>query len=137
MKAIDRHDLAENPELQSNDGRVQASQMIDDAIAEWTERHTIGEVLQILEKAAVPSGPIYTAADICQDPQYRARGMIEKHRLPDGHAIEIPGIVPKLSQTPGETAWLGPALGAHTEEILSSIGIGKSEFQRLHAEGVI
>ena len=124
MRAIERPDLADDPSLAHNDGRVARTDEIDAAITAWTSRHTLDEVVSVLERADVPVGKIYTAADIYADPHYRARGMIEPAVLPDGQRIDIPGIVPRLSETPGRTAWVGPALGAHVDEVLSELGIG-------------
>ncbi len=137
MHAIDRDDLGEDPRLARNDGRVQHNAMLDEAIGAWTAQHPLEHVLATLDAAAVPCGRIYTAADIHADPHYRARDMIERRALPDGAPIEVPGIVPKLSATPGETRWLGPALGEHTEEILAGIGISGDTLAGLRAEGVV
>ncbi|MCB1893986.1 MAG: CoA transferase [Zoogloeaceae bacterium] len=137
MHAIDRDDLGEDPRMARNDGRVQHNHMLDAAIGEWTAERTLDEVLSVLDAAAVPCGRIYTAADIHADPHYRARDMIESRELPDGAPIDLPGIVPKLSATPGETRWLGPALGEHTEEILAGIGISAEELAGLRAEGIV
>ncbi len=137
MHAIGRPDLADDPRLARNDGRAQHNDMLDDAIAAWTRAHDLPHVLRVLEQAEVPSGPIYTAADIHDDPHYAARGMIERHVQADGTPIAIPGIVPKLSATPGGTAWLGPDLGAHTDEVLASIGITGDELARLRRDGVV
>lgn len=137
MHAIGRADLAEAPELAHNDGRAQRNEEIDAAIVAWTMRHDLDHVLEVLEKADVPSSKIFTAADIHDDPQYQAREMIGEFTLPDGHPIELPGIVPKLSETPGATRWLGPALGEHTEEVLAALGIGSDELATLRAEGVV
>ncbi len=121
MTAIDRPDLAADPALAHNDGRVLRNDEIDAAISRWTLAHDIDEVIAALETAEVPVGKIYTAADICADPQYAARGMLEEHVTPTGLPMRIPGIVPKLSATPGRTRWLGPALGAHTDEVLAAL----------------
>ncbi len=137
MIAVGRPDLAEDPRLTRNDGRVQHNDMLDEAIGAWTRQHDLAHVLRVLEEAAVPSGPIYTAADIHADPHYAARGMIEQHTLADGTPIAIPGIVPKLSATPGRTTWLGPDLGAHTDEVLASIGIAGDELAALRRDGVV
>jgi len=137
MNAIGRADLANDPALARNDGRVKQNEMLDEAITAWTSQHGLEEVLQTLEKAEVPNGRIYTAADIHADPHYHARQMIEKHAMPDGTPIEIPGVVPKLSDTPGGTRWLGPPLGAHTEEVLASIGIRGEAVEKLRRDGVI
>lgn len=137
MHAIGRSDLAEDPKLARNDGRARESDMLDQAISAWTSQHDLEHVLEVLEKAAVPSGRIYTAADIYEDPHYRAREMIQRFSLPDGHPVDLPGIVPKLSETPGETKWLGPALGEHTEEVLASLGISGEAFKELRTQGVV
>jgi crotonobetainyl-CoA:carnitine CoA-transferase CaiB-like acyl-CoA transferase len=137
MRAIGRADLAEDPQLAHNEGRAQNNGLLDGAISAWTARHRLQEVLDILEAAAVPSGRVYTAADIVADAHYQSRGMIERHHLPQGEAIDVPGIVPKLSATPGKTKWLGPTLGAHTEEVLGSIGIERGEIERLRSAGVV
>ena len=137
MHAIGRADLAEDPKLAHNDGRAQHNEMIDAAIGEWTAQHDIGEVLAVLEAAAVPSGRIYTAADIHADPHYRARDMIQRRELPGGGTIDLPGVVPKLSDTPGGTDWLGPELGQHTEEVLAGLGLSADAIAGLRAREVI
>ncbi len=137
MVAIDRADLGEDPKLARNDGRAQQNEMLDEAITEWTTQHDLEHVLKVLEEAAVPSGRIYTAADIYEDPHYRARDMIQKTALPDGQPIDIPGIVPKLSETPGQTKWLGPTLGEHTDEVLASLGIKGAALEELRKQGVV
>jgi crotonobetainyl-CoA:carnitine CoA-transferase CaiB-like acyl-CoA transferase len=137
MHAIGRPDLAEDTRLARNDGRAQHTEMLDDAIGGWTRQHDLEQVLATLEAAAVPSGRIYTAADIHADPHYRARDMIESHTLPNGQPLDFPGIVPKLSATPGETKWIGPALGEHTREVLACLGIGDGTFAELKAQGVV
>jgi crotonobetainyl-CoA:carnitine CoA-transferase CaiB-like acyl-CoA transferase len=121
MVAIGRSDMAEDPALAGNEGRVRQIDRIDGAISGWTSQHSLDEVLAALERAQVPVGKIYTAADIHGDAHFRARGMIEPVVLPDGKQIDIPGIVPKLSETPGKTRWIGPELGEHGESILESI----------------
>jgi formyl-CoA transferase len=137
MHAIGRPDLAEDPRFARNDLRAQHTEFLDETIAQWTRQHELTDVLAKLEAAAVPSGRIYTAGDIHADPHYRARGMIESHALPDGREIDFPGIVPKLSETPGTTRWLGPKLGEHTEEVLASIGIDGAAYAELKARGLV
>ena len=136
MKAIGRTDLGDDPALAHNDGRVRRNDELDAAISAWTGKHSLAEVLAILEAAEVPAGRVYTAADIVDDPHYRARAMIERETLPDGQPIDLPGIVPKLSETPGRTRWVGPALGEHTEEVLATLGIAGADLQRLRAKGI-
>jgi formyl-CoA transferase len=137
MVAIGRRDLADDPALARNDGRAKQNDRLDAAITAWTTQHDLAHVLQVLEKAEVPSGRIFTAADIAADPHYHARGMLEEHALPDGTPALIPGIVPKLSQTPGSTRWLGPALGEHTDEILAGLGYSRERIARLRDSGAI
>jgi formyl-CoA transferase len=110
---------------------------IDAAISEWTSRHDLEEVLAVLERAEVPVGKIYSAADIHSDAHYRHRGMIEPVVLPDGQAVDLPGIVPQLSGTPGRTAWIGPPLGAHINEVLASAGLDASAVEVLRKDGII
>jgi formyl-CoA transferase len=138
MSAMGREDLAEDPTLAHNDGRATRNEELDQAIAEWTLRHDIDEVVARLEFAEVPVGKSYTAADIARDEHYGARHMLEKHSLPrGGPEVLIPGIVPKLSRTPGETRWLGPEVGEHTNEVLASLGLGIDAIAALKAKGII
>ena len=137
MNAIGRKDLAEDPRFARNDGRVKHNEMLDEAISAWTLQQELEHVLQVLEAAQVPSGRIYTAADIAADPHYRARDMLQDHVLPDGTQAVMPGIVPRLSGTPGKTRWLGPKLGEHTQEILESIGVRGEQITALRNQGVI
>jgi crotonobetainyl-CoA:carnitine CoA-transferase CaiB-like acyl-CoA transferase len=137
MRAIGRADLADDPRLARNDGRAQHTEMLDEAISTWTRGHDLEQVLAVLEAAEVPSGRIYTAADIHADPHYRAREMIEPHALPDGKTLDFPGIVPKLSATPGTTKWVGPALGEHTQDVLRSVGVDARAYAELKAQGVV
>jgi crotonobetainyl-CoA:carnitine CoA-transferase CaiB-like acyl-CoA transferase len=137
MHAIGRPDLADDPSLARNDGRAKQERMLDGAIEAWTLQHDAEQVLSALTAADVPSGRIYTAADIYDDPHYRARGMIEPVTLPDEQPLELPGIVPRLSETPGETRWIGPTLGQHVEEVLAEIGITGETLAQLRAEGIV
>ena len=137
MQAIGLPEFAEDARFADNARRVQHNDLLDGVIGEWTARHPIDAVLQVLEQADVPSGRIYTAADIARDPQYAARGMIERHTLPDGQPIDLPGIVPKLSATPGSTRWVGPELGEHTDEVLHALGLDAAALDSLRAEGII
>lgn len=137
VHAIGRPDLAEDPALTHNEGRVQKSEIIDAAISDWTSRHSLDQVLSALEGAEVPVGKIYSAADIHSDVHYRYRGMIEPVVLPDGQAVDLPGIVPQLSETPGRTAWIGPPLGAHVEDVLATLGIEAGALAALRKEHVI
>lgn len=137
MIAIGRQDLADDARFSTNSGRVEHCEFLDAAIGEWVARHLASEALQRLEAAEVPSGRIYTAADIVSDPHYLARGMILDSRLPDGTPVKIPGIVPKFSDTPGAVRWLGPKLGEHTRDVLQALGVSPAEIDRLTAIGAI
>ena len=137
MRAIGRADLADDPALAHNDGRVARTDEIEQVISDWVGRHEMDRVLEVLDRAEVPSGKIYDIADIAADAHYRAREMIQKFELSDGKPLEVPGIVPRLSDTPGETRWLGPTLGEHTSEILTTLGYGSAAQQDLKRRGVI
>jgi formyl-CoA transferase len=137
MTAIGRADLANDPALAHNDGRVARTGEIEKVIADWVAAHTLDEVLAVLERADVPSGKIFDIADIARDAHYAAREMIREYRLPDGAPVKLPGIVPKLSDTPGDTRWIGPALGAHTAEVLGALGYGAEEQRELKERGII
>ncbi|HET9576954.1 MAG TPA: CaiB/BaiF CoA-transferase family protein [Usitatibacter sp.] len=136
MRAIGRDDLAADPALADNAGRVKRTAEIDRAISEWTSRHDLDTVLQVLEKAEVPSGRIYSIADIVKDMHYQARGMVERHKL-GPHELLLPGIVPKLSATPGGTRWIGPRLGENTDEVLRQIGYDEERIAELRRRGVV
>jgi len=137
MLAIGRNDLANDAALSDNAGRTACTEELDAAIGAWTGANNLTQVLAVLEKADVPSGRIYSIADIVGDMQYQARGMIEKHELGDNKDVLLPGIVPKLSVTPGGTKWIGPKLGAHTAEVLSSIGVDAVAQVDLKGRGII
>lgn len=137
MQAIGRPDLAERPDLAQNDGRARHCELIDEAIAAWTGSRGIDEVLEVLEGAEVPAGRIYSAADIVADPHYQARDMLLDTTLPDGATLKMPGIVPKLSATPGQVNWQGPTLGQHTDGLLAELGLSEADIQRLRKGGVV
>ncbi|MFV3317663.1 CaiB/BaiF CoA transferase family protein [Pseudomonas sp. NY15374] len=137
MQAIGRPDLGEAEAFAHNDGRAAQSAQLDDAIEAWTRRHPIDQVLATLEAAEVPAGRIYSVADIVNDPHYQARDMLLDSQLPDGTPVRMPGIVPKLSDTPGRVDWQGPALGEHTDALLAGLGLGPDEIIGLRAKGVV
>jgi crotonobetainyl-CoA:carnitine CoA-transferase CaiB-like acyl-CoA transferase len=137
MHAIGRPDMAEDPQFAQNDGRAAQEKLIDAAIAGWTSAHTIDDVLAVLERAEVPAGRIYSVKDIVADPHYQARGMLLDAQLPDGVHVKMPGIVPKLSETPGEVRWQGPALGEHTDGVLAGLGLTDAQIAALRQRGVV
>jgi len=137
MHAIGRPDLAEAAEFAQNDGRAAQSDMLDAAISAWSSSLPIDEVLQVLEQAEVPSGRIYNVADIVADPHYQAREMILDAQLPGGASVKMPGIVPKLSETPGSVNWQGPALGQHTDSVLGDLGLTGADIAQLKSQGVV
>jgi len=117
MRAIGRPDLEDDPRLRHNDGRVQHAEALDAAIEAWTRLRSRDEVLAALDAAGVPVGRIYSVADIATDPQYLARDMIVEASTADGRTLKVPGIVPKLSATPGRIAHAAPRLGEHNDEL--------------------
>ena len=137
MLAMGRIDLAGDPQLQRNDGRVPRSAEIDAAIQAWCATQTIDGALATLQAADVPAGKIYSVRDMMGDPQFLARGMFEQHAFADGTPVKMPAITPKLSATPGQTRWLGPALGEHNDEILRALGYGADQITQLRDDGVL
>jgi len=137
MHAIGRADLAEDPALASNEGRVGHTETLDRVIGAWAGSVDLEQALALLAQAEVPAGKIYDIADIARDVHYQARGMLEQHRLDDGTPVKLPGILPKLSVDPGATRWVGPRLGEHTDAVLGELGYSGEELARLRDEGVI
>jgi crotonobetainyl-CoA:carnitine CoA-transferase CaiB-like acyl-CoA transferase len=138
MQAVERPDLASDPRLASNPGRVEHEQEIDAALEAFTSRHTFEQVNAALTKADVPAGPIYSIADIAQDPQFHARAMFDRVQLPDGEPLQVPAYVPKLSETPGQTEWAGPQLGEHNRAVYGELlGMADDELDALTAARVI
>lgn len=137
MQLIDRPDLGTDPDLAQNDGRVKNVERLDAAIGQWTAIRNLDQVLLALNEAGIPSGKIYDAADIAVDPHYRARDMILESELPDGTPVQLPGIVPKLSATPGTVESRAPVLGQHTDEVLERIGIDAATRSAWRERGII
>jgi crotonobetainyl-CoA:carnitine CoA-transferase CaiB-like acyl-CoA transferase len=137
MESIGRSDLASNPELANNVGRAANVERIDQAISDFTCQHDLESVLDLMNKAGVPAGKSYDAADIAKDPHYQARDMILEATLPDGSTVAVPGIVPKLSATPGQINREAPTLGQHTAEILDSLGIDATKQSDWKSRGII
>jgi len=137
MQAIGRPDLASAPDLASNEGRAKRVAELDAAIAAWTRTRAIPQVLAAMERAQVPAGRVYTAKDIAEDPHYRARDMILKQRTREGYEVDVPGIVPKLSATPGALRSPAPGLGDDTEAVLSEVGYSAEEIAAFRKASVI
>jgi len=137
MTAIGREDLRDDPALARNNGRAAQMERIDEAIAKWTSQRSQKQVLDEMEKAEVPAGKIYSAADIAADPHYAARGMIQSIVAGDGERLKVPGVVPKLSATPGGIRSAAPKLGEHTDEVLKDIGFSSEEISGLKGKAIV
>ncbi|MBX3626675.1 MAG: CoA transferase [Rhizobacter sp.] len=137
MRTIGRSDWADDPTLVGNAARVKRVDEIDAAIGAWTQTRSVTEVLSALNAAQVPAGRLYTARDIAEDPHYRARGMVETVTSADGLTVDVPGIVPKLSATPGRITRRAPTLGEDTSAVLREIGITPEQEARLRERGVL
>ena len=137
MAAIGREDLGRDPALADNAGRVQRVAEIDAAIGEWTRTRSVDQVLQVLDTAGVPAGRIYTVADIAADPHYAARGMLQDITLDDGDRLTIPGIIPKLSRTPGAHQRNAPSIGQDTDAVMRELGLTPEQIAALKSRGVI
>ena len=136
MGMIGRDDLANDPALENNDGRVARVAELDQAIGAWAKTMTTDQALQLLDSVAVPAGKIYTIADIANDPHYKARGNIQTIQMQDGSKLDVPGVIPKLSRTPGSIKTLAPNIGENTDEILRSIGLTETQLASLKERGV-
>jgi formyl-CoA transferase len=137
MACMDRNDLGADPALADNAGRVKRIIEIDEAIGQWTAQRSVSEVLKALDSAAVPAGRIYTVADIAADPHYQARGMLAKVQMGDGSDVLVPGIVPKLSRTPGNHRRNAPDLGQDTHAVLREVGLTPTQIQALKDKGIV
>jgi formyl-CoA transferase len=137
MTAIGRADLRDDPALARNDGRAAQMERIDEAISEYTRTRTLNEILGVMEKAEVPAGRIYSAADIAADPHFAARGMLQSIVAGDGEPLKVPGIVPKLSATPGAIRSAAPKLGEHTEEVLRELEFSAREIEQMRKDKII
>ena len=137
MNLIGHPEMGTDPGLADNAGRVARVAEIDQAIGAWTAQRSVDEVLQALEQASVPAGKIYTVADIAHDPHYQAREMLAKVKMDDGSELSIPGVVPKLSLTPGSHRRNAPQLGQDTDRILSEMGLSAEQILTLKARGIV
>ncbi|GAD21484.1 CaiB/BaiF CoA-transferase family protein [Acidovorax sp. MR-S7] len=137
MATIGRQDLADDPQLADNAGRVARVGEIDAAIGAWTQARTVAQVMELLGAARVPAGKVYTAKDIAEDPHYQARGMLLTQETRDGYSVTVPGIVPKLSGTPGTIRSSAPRLGDDTDAVLAEAGLSTEQIALLRSKGVI
>jgi formyl-CoA transferase len=137
MLAIGRADLADDPALTDNAGRVKRVEEIDAAIGAWTSKFNVTEVLAVLDQAAVPAGRIYTVEDIAADPHYLARGMLAEVSMSDGSLLKVPGMVPKLSRTPGQHRRNAPTLGQDTDAVLLDLGITADQIIEMRKRGIV
>ena len=138
MTAIGRADLANDPRMAGNPGRVKHQQLIDGAIAAWTDTLTSAEVIQTMEAADVPVGAIFSIADAFDDPHYLARGMFEQVDVPNlAMPLSIPAILPKLTGTPGGTDWPGGEVGSHTDELLQKLGLDQDAIANCKERGIV
>ena len=137
MTVISREDLGNDPALADNTGRVARVAEIDAAIGTWAARLSVDEVLAALDSASVPAGRIYTVADIANDPHYAARGMLQQVQMDDGSQLMVPGIVPKLSRTPGSHRRNAPGIGQDSDQVLAGMGLTTEQIQTLKAQGIV
>jgi formyl-CoA transferase len=137
MTTIGREDMANDPQLANNAGRVPHTQAIDEAIQSWCSGRGIDAALEILKAADVPVSKIYSVRDMMQDPQFLARQMFEQHLFKDGSPVKLPAVTPKLSETPGGTRWMGPQLGEHTDEVLAALGYSDDQIKTLRLDRVL
>ncbi|WP_068829291.1 CaiB/BaiF CoA transferase family protein [Pseudomonas sp. BMS12] len=137
MRAIDREDLASDPSLADNAGRDTRRDELYGVIDRWAGSLPLTEVEAVLVRAEVPASRIYSAEDMLGDPQFLAREMFLSAKLPDGKPFRMPGIVPKLSETPGSVEWTGPQLGEHNAQVLGELGYSAERIAELQARGAI
>jgi len=137
MHTMGRDDLGLDPNLADNAGRVKRVEEIDAAIGAWTATLSVAQVLELLDAASVPAGRIYTVADIATDPHYQARDMILQTVMADGSTLALPGIVPKLSRTPGSHRRNAPEIGQDTDAVLQDIGLTEAQIQALKDKGIV
>ena len=137
MELIGRADLANDPDLARNDGRAKRAEEIDQIIGNWSKQRNLEDILSALQSIAVPAGRIYTAKDIAEDPHYRARGVIQTVESAGGLKVEMPGVVPKLSNNPGAIRHRAPTLGEHTDIILQSLGLSAEQIKALKEAGIL
>ncbi|MDH3634841.1 MAG: CoA transferase [Gammaproteobacteria bacterium] len=137
MVAAGHPGMADDPRLATNPGRVKHEAEIDGVLSEWCATNNASDLLEKLDQARVPAGPIYNVEDMLNDPHFNARGLFETVEI-DGQALKIPALVPKLSRTPGATRWPGGALGQDNREVLEDLlGLNEQQLEVLRSAGVI
>jgi crotonobetainyl-CoA:carnitine CoA-transferase CaiB-like acyl-CoA transferase len=137
MIAAGRSDMAENPAMADNAGRIVHEDEIDEALSLWCAAHSSTHIIDTLEAVRVPVGPIYSVEDMMADPHYQARGLFESVEI-DGKPLKIPAIMPRLDSTPGRTDWPGSAIGSHNDEVLRGIlELDDGQIEQLRSAGVI
>ena len=137
MQAAGFSEMANDPRMATNAGRVEHEVEIDNALASWCMGKDSDEILQLLEQARVPGGPIYNVEDMLTDEHFNQRGLFEQVEI-NGKPLKIPAILPKLQTTPGRTDWPGEAVGAHTDAVLQEVlGIDAETLSSLRSAGVI
>ena len=137
MVAAGQPGMAEDPRLATNPGRVEHEAEIDGVLSEWCAANDANNLLEKLDQARVPAGPIYNVEDMLNDPHFNARGLFETVEI-DGQALKIPALVPRLSRTPGATRWPGGALGQDNREVLEDLlGLDEQQLKALRSDAVI
>ncbi|OGR24215.1 MAG: formyl-CoA transferase [Desulfobacca sp. RBG_16_60_12] len=138
-QAIDQPDLANDPRYATHKARGEHAAELDELIATWAGQRNADEIDRLLNEFGVVCGPIYTIADIFRDPHYAAREMIVRMKDSEIGDLAMPGLVPKLSETPGRLDWTGPIqLGSHNLEVYGELlGLTQAELAELAAEGII
>ncbi|MFK7852936.1 MAG: CaiB/BaiF CoA transferase family protein [Granulosicoccus sp.] len=137
MQAVGRQDLADDPRLSDNRGRVAHEAEIDDVLSAWCLTLDADQALAVLDQADVPAGPVNSIADIVADPHFQARGVFEEVVV-GGEPRLVPAVHPHLCDTPAETRWAGPDLGEHTEQVLMEyLDVTSSEIENWRKQGLI
>lgn len=137
MVAAERPEMSADPRFTDNPGRVAHQQEIDQALSDWCARYNCQHILDKLEEARVPVGPIYNVEDMFNDPHFQARGLFERVEI-NGKPLDIPAMMPRLGKTPGCTDWAGPEVGSHNKEVLGDIlGLGEQEIDELAEQQII
>jgi formyl-CoA transferase/succinyl-CoA--D-citramalate CoA-transferase len=136
--AMGKPELANDPRYCTHRDRGRHQQELDDLIADWTRKHSLSDLMALLEEHGVPAGPVSDAADVANNPHFRERGAVVTVDSEEYGTLSMQGVVPRLSDTPGEIRWLGPALGRHTEEVLRErLGLDPQALATLRNRGVI